>query len=146
MSYSVGIIKPERMKKSSRKKIREMIEKNGLRIVASAVIIFTEEIINCLYDNVAPEVREANARLLAGREAELLIIEGKYAVRRLFNLAGKETDPSKCEKHTIRFRFGGKKPVLLSGGYKFYLNAFHRSKNVEERERELAIARRFITF
>lgn len=134
MEKSFYIIKPEAF--ANRMEIRNKIIINNLKIVSSKIILLPKFIINQIYPNMNPDLHSATLNFLGCGPSELGVVEGEKAISLLFEIGGKETDPNRCEKGTIRNTYGDRKGVLW-GNAIYFKNAFHRSHNIFEATRDI---------
>ena len=146
---SVSIKKPELMK--VRKEIDSLIKRRTkLRIVASGIVLLTPEVIRMLYENLDEKVYKIIERYMTSIYLEITVWGGVDAINKLKQVCGEHYDPNQCKPGTIRAKFGCKIPEVfnLRNGriYKLFLNGIHRTKKQSELERDLQIARMFLSF
>lgn len=106
MKYSVGLLKPDCLKRGIEKEVIEAIEAVGLKIVAIKRVRLTKKEVDviwasCLTENFYEELLKFS---LSG-DCIVFIAKGDDAVTRLNNLVG-HREPIRAEKDTIRHRFG----------------------------------------
>lgn len=136
MQRSVYIIKPEAMRHLEL--IHSLIEKAGLRVAANAITTLPESAVDSLYPGIDQDLRAAMLHYFGAGPCEIGIVEGPNAIERLSKLAGSSVNPAECDRSTIRGRFGVQEAVRFRSAV-YYLNGFHRSQNLFEVERDLAL-------
>jgi nucleoside diphosphate kinase len=132
----VYIIKPEALPQKDR--IHKLIEEGGLRIVAVKLAVLGEDAVSALYPDLSAELRGATLHFFGLGPCEIGVVEGEDAILRLSALAGASIDPTACGPTTIRGRFGLPVPAQLAAAV-YYLNGLHRSRDISEVERDLAL-------
>lgn len=129
------------MKKRDR--IRKVITSSGLAIFRAVQMKIPFEILDEIYTDLSPPLREATLRYMGNAPCEIGEVVGENAVLRLLAVCGEHTDPNECSHPTIRNRFGVKEAEKIIGG-KYFKNAIHRPKNESEARRDLNVFRPFL--
>lgn len=106
MNYSLGLFKPDCLKRGIEKEVLAEIEAAGLKLVAIKRVRLTKKEIDiiwapCLKEDFYEELLKFS---LSG-DCIVFIVKGNNAIARLSDLVG-HYDPVQAEKHTIRHRFG----------------------------------------
>ena len=101
---SLYIIKPEAME--FRTLIRDEIRSVGLDILRYTQLIIPVGILDALYPELGPELREATHRFMGSSDCEVGEVGGALAVQMLTDLCGGFTDPSCCGPSTRASRTG----------------------------------------
>ena len=136
MNRSLFVIKPEAM--PVRDKIRKLIVHTGLKIVRTVEVVIPAATLDLLYTDLSPDLRRAT-QLFMGREpCEIGEVSGENAVKLLLAACGDSTDPSQCDRQTIRAIFGVRQAEHV-GNAAYFKNAIHRPKTVEEAHRDLLV-------
>ena len=128
------IIKPEGLKNAIA--IKNIILKNGLKVITSKETILAPDIIKFIYPDLRDDMLNAHLKYLCNNISEVGIIEGLNAINKLVEISGKDTNPNLCASGTIRNLFGMKLGCKI-GNTLYYKNAFHRSRNKDEAEIEV---------
>lgn len=124
---SMYMIKPEAME--SRDEIRELIGRH-LAITAMKTLRLPRQAIRELYADLDGDLWTATDSALRN-PVELGVVEGEDAIEVMLELAGSETDPSKCDPNSIRFKYGTHLPTMINDT-PYYPNAIHRPKSSAE--------------
>lgn len=140
-SKSLFIIKPEAF--SNRDAIRAIIDSSGFKVLKSVIkTIDAQEALEMAGIDFSylhnRKLLAAYVHFLTRGEVEIGIIEKESCLEDFNSLCGTEPDPLKCPKGTLRNTFGLLAPESY-GGQAFFLNGIHRSKNISEAEKEIAI-------
>ncbi len=106
MNYSLGLLKPDCLKRGIEKKVLAAIEAIGLEIIAFKSVRLTKKEVDiiwatCLAENFYEELLKFS---LSG-DCVVFIVKGGEAITRLNELVG-HYDPTQAAEHTIRHRFG----------------------------------------
>ena len=127
---SVFIIKPEAF--SQREKIKRIITtQSNLEIVATKIVVLTEQDIDTLYlDDIGTDLMKAIKVHLIGKTVEVGVVAGKDVITELTRVCGKYPFPGDCSKDTIRGIFGKNQPAIYHG-IVYYLNAIHKASEKE---------------
>ena len=134
MQKTVGIIKPEAIERGLVDIILKRITNSGLTIEVQVKKKITPKEFDLIYGLVQePEwLHEARRNYLVSNEIIFLIVSGKNAVRRLFELRGK-SDPNQISIGTIRGDFANDQDYSeLRAKRKIALNVFHACDTEEE--------------
>jgi nucleoside diphosphate kinase len=129
-----GIIKPHALHRSN--EILIALQTDGALVKETRRICYTHKLVEILYDHMSPEARRGIERQLIGLNGLALLL-CVPSIEWLLEAAGRESDPSKCESGTIRFRFGVHTTPLCVGEDYWWENAFHRPINAREAARDL---------
>jgi len=135
LETSLYVIKPEAMAYSG--EIRTIIEKAGLIIIDTKVLVMPKWALKKLYPDLSEDLWSATCLAFASL-AEAGLVIGENAVATLFRLSGTATAPGDCEPESIRIRFGQKNPFII-GEVRYYANAIHRPKNQQEAENDVRL-------
>ncbi len=100
---------------------------SGLKISEGYDWICAEGFLKSLYKDQSGGFWEVNKEYLVGKRCVLFVVSGEQAAERLFSLAGTHYSPEKCERDSIRYRFGKRELYIGKNGRELYLNAVHRS-------------------
>ena len=111
----------------------------GLEIPKWYVRPLTEADLKVIYPDLSPKLWQATVKHLLEGTLTFVFVVGEDAVNRLANYAGRNINPKKCRPETVRFRYGGSKPVALGDDVLYYRNAIHCPKNGEEAQRDVAL-------
>ncbi len=106
MQRTLGIIKPDAVKKNVIGKIVAMIEENGIKIRAMKMVKLNEEQAKGFYyvHKDKPFFNDLIKFMTSG-PVVLMLLEGENVIERWRKLMG-VTDPAKADEGTIRKRFG----------------------------------------
>ncbi|MDB5237353.1 MAG: hypothetical protein JWL88_455 [Parcubacteria group bacterium] len=130
------IIKPEGLRHIGA--IIRILNRAGMRIREQKMIIYTESLIQQLYDHMSPLAQAYIAFGMADRPGLALLIDTP-CISRLLAVAGSNSDPQRCEPHSIRFRYGIREYPKQIDGWEWWENAFHRPIDLREAERDLQL-------
>lgn len=136
-NMSMYMIKPEAM--PHREEIRERIG-HHLTLGETKMMRLPDWAMNELYDDLTEDLRRAT-RVTLENPVELGLVHGEDAIMRLLELAGDKTSPRECHPDSIRYQFGIRDPMVV-GGARYFLNAIHRPKTLEEAATHIALFRR----
>lgn len=138
--YAVYIIKPEAM--GSRQRIRRDLIKQ-FRIVGRKLASLRANHIDQLYDRLSPRLMLLSRAKLGPRRVEVGVVWGRNAPERLAAIRGAHTDPRRCSRKSVRFRFGRTEPTRINK-VNYFENGFHASIDAIEalRNRRLYISLR----
>ena len=106
MNYSFGLLKPDCVERGIEKKVLEMIESIGLKIIVTKRVRLTKKEVDviwapCMKENFYDDLA---AFSLSG-DCIVFIVKGNNAITKLNNLVG-HYDIVKAKNGTIRRRFG----------------------------------------
>lgn len=102
MEKTFSIIKPDATKRNITGSINQIIEKNGLRIVAQKRIRFTkEQAINFYSIHKEKSFFNDLINYMISEPVIVQVLQGNNAVNKYRNIMG-STDPQKAERGTIR--------------------------------------------
>lgn len=130
------IIKPHGL--VFRGEVRAMIEAGGLTISKSKSLIMPRWALEIIYSDLPERYRSAVFKPLVDGLVEAGLVVGKNAISTLLRIAGTELDPIDCSPESIRFKFGGRKPLMIDG-VRYYQNIIHRSRNMMEAEKDVEV-------
>ena len=106
MKYSVGLLKPDCLKRGIEKEVLAAIEAAGLKIVTIKRVRLTKEEVDVIWASCLREdFYEGLLKFLLSGDSIVFIVKGKDAIIRLNDLVG-HREPTRAEKYTIRHRFG----------------------------------------
>jgi Nucleoside diphosphate kinase len=129
-----GIIKPHALKHS--KEILEVLRDASLIILEIKPILYTNTLVEILYDHMSSEARSIIAQKLVGHQGRAILLCA-VSIEQLLEIAGTESDPSLCTSDSIRARFGVHALPAKVGCEPWWDNAFHRPINMREAIRDL---------
>ncbi len=133
---AVFIIKPDGFDR--REEIKSEIS-DWFDITYTAIFDFGESLVAKIYPtDIGKPYYKALIEYMSEKPCELGIIKGDSAIDKFFEIAGKYSDPKKCEKNTLRYRYGRGLDITKSG-LTIIKNAVHRVKTREEFEYEKEI-------
>ena len=138
METSFYIIKPHGL--MIRDKITTMIEAGGLIITENKNLILPDWALKIIYSDLPEKYMSAVFQPFKNTLIEVGLVIGEDAINRLLQITGTELDPVDCAYETIRFKFGGRKPLMIDG-VKYYTNIIHRSRNKMEAEKDIEVFR-----
>ncbi len=126
MENSLGILKPDCLRRGLEKEIFSVIEATGLKIVDSRKRYLTEEEVKIIWSPCAnewffPQLIE----FMTSSEVVVFIVEAADAIERFNKLVG-SSDPLEAEDDTIRYKYGVSKKE----------NTIHSSLNQKEYVKE----------
>ncbi len=106
MENSLGILKPDCLRRGLEEKVLSIIKASGLRVVKSKKVPLTEEEVRIIWNPCAnewffPDLIE----FMTSSEVIVFVVEGVDAIKKLNDLVG-SSNPAKSEKNTIRYRYG----------------------------------------
>jgi len=138
METTFGFVKPDAI--AHWESIATMIREHGLTIGDTAKSVWktrsgTEEIIRTLYPQDERIVAMTVERFLH-QPCIAFQVKGDDAVRRFYRLAGTHVSPLRCDRDTIRHRYGSHKADEEDGTF-YWPNAIHRARNKEEAIRQI---------
>lgn len=126
MDYSLGILKPDCLKRGLEKEVLSIIEASGLRIVKKRRILLTEQEVRIVWSTCVNEwFFPSMVEFMTSSDSIVFVVEGFSAIERLNDLVGRY-DPTLAERNTIRYKYGIDKME----------NIIHSSLNKEEYVRE----------
>lgn len=134
MQITVGIIKPESIKRNLTDIIIDRIKNAGLIIESTLSKKFSYEEFNLIYGNVNEPnwLHEARRKYLTSNKSIFLKIKGKNAVKKLLDIRG-SSNPKYASPGTIRGDFAKDQDYIkLKKQKKIALNLFHACDNEEE--------------
>lgn len=134
LEKSFFIIKPEGIKNAEG--IKNIILENGLKIVKTKLALLSPDIIKLIYLDTSNDLFAAHVMFMCKEISEVGIIEGANAIDKLVEVSGHDTNPNLCATGTIRNLFGEKVGCKV-GISLYYKNVFHRSRNIDEANREV---------
>jgi hypothetical protein len=133
-----GIIKPHALPHS--REILETLINADIVVEKTKCILYTQELVEVLYDHMSLEARQGIGRQLSGLHG-LAVLLRVPSIERLLDVVGRESDPSKCKLGTIRACFGiHEAPQQIGnkcGNEWWWENAFHRPIDEREAARDL---------
>lgn len=132
--HTLYIIKPDAY--SMREKILEEFTRGGFKILSKTDVILNPETVKKFYAQEDEELVSFLVEYMGNCEVQVGILEKSNAIPNFIQLAGWMADPRRCDKSSIRYKYGRKKP-LVRGGRTYYYNAIHRT--VQNLEREIEI-------
>ena len=127
------IIKPDAIEVANG--ILRMLEKAGVRLLEHREIIYTAALVHELYDHMPEDARAAIAASLDGKHSLALLLEAD-SIDAVLDVAGRESDPSRCTPGTIRARYGTYQPPRRMGSWPWWENAVHRPVDMREAMRD----------
>lgn len=110
-----------------------MIVDGGLTILATKRVIISEKILSVLYGHTSFKIQKRLREQLLGKNCPVMMVEGRNAVVRLFEIVGREAASAKNPPGTIRWKFGDHHPD------KVHLNAAHRPRTDSEAKDHLIL-------
>lgn len=131
METSFYIIKPHGL--LFREEVRAMIEGVGLIITESKKLVMHRWALEIIYSDLPEKYRDSVFLLFKGKSVEVGLIVGENAIDKLLQITGTELDPVDCAPSSIRFKFGGHKPLIING-VRCYTNIIHRPQDKTEAE------------
>ncbi|MFA6273027.1 MAG: nucleoside-diphosphate kinase [Candidatus Paceibacterota bacterium] len=138
METSFYIIKPHGL--AFREEVRAMIEGVGLTITESKELVVHSWALEIIYSDLPEKYRDAVFLQFKGKSVEVGLVMGENAIDKLLQITGTELDPVDCALSSIRFKFGGHKPLIING-VRCYKNIIHRSQNKTEAENGIKVFR-----
>lgn len=138
LETTFGFIKPGAVDRWP--SIASVIRVHGLKISDTASSIWkdrtrTEGIIRALYPNDEQIIRMTVARFLH-QHCIAFQVTGDDATMRFYRLAGTHVNPNRCDRDTIRHRFGTHTADEEGTTY-YWPNAIHRARNKDEATRQI---------
>lgn len=118
--------------------VREMIRGSGLIISETKRVVMPRWALEVVYSDLPEKYRNSVFSPFINAFVEVGLVAGKDAVNTLLQIAGTEIDPVDCAPESIRFKFGARKPVMIDG-VRYYKNIIHRSRNIEEAEKDVKV-------
>jgi nucleoside diphosphate kinase len=118
--------------------VRTMIEGVGLIISESKRLVMPRWALDIIYSDLPERYRSAVFKPFVDTFVEAGLVVGKNAINSLLQIAGTEIDPVDCAPESIRFKFGGQKPLMIDG-VRYYENIIHRSRNREEAGKDVEV-------
>ena len=131
METSYYVIKPHGS--VFREEVRAMIEGAGLTITECKRLMMHGWALEKIYSDLPEKYRDAVFRPFKGKLVEVGLVVGENAIDRLLQITGTELDPVDCAPGSIRFKFGGREPLMIDG-VRCYTNIIHRPRNKTEAE------------
>lgn len=134
---SLFVIKPDSFQYKN--EILGELRNSGLELQYVRDVILKKEFLEKLYGNEKDEfIKLMNVAYLSGKKSTIGIVLGRESRNKLVKICGHKYIPDLCDKDTIRYKYSTKREPLDIRGYKFYINAIHRSMP-EDAEREIEI-------
>lgn len=130
------IVKPAALKHADA--IASALEEAGIPILAQKHIVYTIPFIDVLYDHMSPAARFAIGLRMAGAPGIAFLVEA-LSVDAFLEIAGRESDPSKCAPHSIRARFAKGAEEERVSDWVWFENAFHRPVDEREAHRDVSL-------
>lgn len=130
-----GIIKPHALDRS--REIIDALAAGSILILETKPLVYTDELVEILYDHMSAAARSGIARQLVEQEGLALLLEAPSIVQ-LLEIVGTESNPSACAPGTIRYHFGIHADPILTGDDPWWENAFHRPIDAREAARDLS--------
>ena len=119
-----------------------MIESVGLVIAESKIVVMDGRALEIIYSDLDKRFRKVIFQLFRNTPVEITLVTGENAIDALLEIAGTELDPVDCAPNSIRFRLGGRKPLMIDG-VRCYANIIHRPRNQTEAEKGIELFRMF---
>lgn len=120
--------------------VRAMIKCGGLIISESRRIVIPRWALEIIYSDLPEKYRSAVFQPFVNAFAEAGLVVGKNSIHTLLQIAGTEIDPVGCAPESIRFKLGGRKPLMIDG-VRCYKNIIHRSRNRAEAKKDVKVFR-----
>ncbi len=136
---SLYMIKPEAM--HARTEIRRILGCD-LQLGENVTTVLPDDVLDEFYPDIT-EPQRTLALALFDTPVEIGLVHGPDAINLLLRITGHETAPDLCDPHSIRYRFGVRKPIPCGGGV-LYKNAIHRPRDRVEAADQLRLVRRII--
>ena len=127
------IIKPDALTAAG--DIVRMLEEAGIRLLERRDMTYTPALVHELYDHMPEDARDAIAESLAGKQGIALLLEAR-SIDAVLDIAGHESDPSRCTPGTIRARYGKHRSPVRMGSWPWWENALHRPVDMREALRD----------
>lgn len=106
MKRSLGLLKPDCLKRGLQKEVLALVESFGLKIAATKRVRLTRKDVDTIWSSCREmEFYEDMVDFSISGDCVVFIVEGEDAINRLSRLVG-HYDPAKAEKETIRRLFG----------------------------------------
>lgn len=129
MEYSLFMIKP--CAYAHKDEILSII--NGhVNILYTRDVVLNEKFLNKLYEAESDiEFKNINTSQLKDKRVCIGIVSGKNAIQDLIRICGDDPKGTKCDEHSIRYRFNPSEDVIYFGNRAFFVNAIHKSDSDE---------------
>lgn len=137
----VVVIKPDAI--SHRDEIIKKFKDEGLIIIQSKKIDLGDKFLTeKMYENLPDDIKEETLRHFKKGQAEVVLLgswnkDQKDILERVVSLTGEKTDPRECNMKSIRNMFGEHEGILTKEGRKYFPNAIHRAKTLDEKKKDL---------
>ena len=118
--------------------VRAMIEGGGLIISDRKRLVMPRWALEIIYSDLPKRYRNAVFKPLVDAFVEAGLVVGENAISMLLQIAGTELDPVDCAPESIRFKFGGRKPLMIDD-VRYYTNIIHRSRNRAEAKKDVKV-------
>jgi nucleoside diphosphate kinase len=118
-----------------------MIEGAGLTIIESKEVVMHRWALETIYSDLPEKYRDAVFRPFMGKSVEVGLVIGENAIDKLFQITGTKLDPVDCAPDSIRFKLGGREPLIIDG-VRCYANIIHRPQNKAEAEIGIMVFRK----
>lgn len=106
MENSLGILKPDCLRRGLEKEILSIIETSGLKITERQKRYLSEEEVKIIWSTCAKEwFFPQLIEFMRSSEVVIFVVEAVDTIRVFNDLVG-SSDPSKAEKNTIRYKYG----------------------------------------
>jgi nucleoside-diphosphate kinase len=122
VGYSLGLLKPDCLKRKIEKKVFKIIEEAELKIVIKKEIQLTKKQISIVWKTCRKEwFFEDMIKFMTSGKCIVFIVKGERAMEKLNELVG-HYDPETAKENTIRHKFGKSKMQ----------NIIHSSLNIQQ--------------